>query len=517
MTATRNRKWMAVVSGMFALCLSGGALEGASGDGFERAWGPLYQYDASEQRVGILWDHGQQTPRETRARIVHWNQVMLGANALDHTPVAAGETRVFGEQLGPCRTARAFAIVQIAVFEAVNAVTPVCRSYTKLQRPHGATSVDAAIAQAAHDALAAMYPSQAFVFDAALAEDLARIPDKPAKTNGIALGQQAAASILAMRANDGSDYPDPLVGTEWPTSNDPGRWRQDPVSQVPIALGAYWSQMTPFVMESAYQFRCPPMPPMPTTDYTEAFDEAKRLGGDGVNTPTERTADQTLAGVFWGYDGVPGIGTPPRLFNQIVVQIALQRRINATDLARLLALVNTAMADAGMAAWESKYTFDFWRPVIAIREADPDTGPTGAGDGNPDTHGDVDWMPLGAQASNLTGPNFTPPFPAYPSGHATFGGAVFQVLRRFYKTDRIAFTFVSDELNGVTRDNQGNVRPLAPRSFKTLSQAEEENGQSRIYLGVHWSFDKTEGVAQGRKVGNWVFDHAFTRLPRAGR
>lgn len=182
------------------------------------------------------------------------------------------------------------------------------------------------------------------------------------------------------------------------------------------------------------------------------------------------------------------------------------------QLARLFALVNVAMADSGVAIWESKFHYDFWRPVGGIREASQGTGPGGAGDGNPSTTADPKFTPLGAPASNLTGPNFTPPFPSYPSGHAGFGGALFQVLRRFYGTDNVPFTFVSDELNGETVANDGTVRPLVPRSFKTFSQAEEENGQSRIYLGIHWEFDKTQGIAQGRKVANYVFDNAFRPL-----
>ena len=172
--------------------------------------------------------------------------------------------------------------------------------------------------------------------------------------------------------------------------------------------------------------------------------------------------------------------------------------------------------EAGLAAWESKYHFDIWRPITGIRESDAGSGPTGLGDGNSMTAGDPHFSPLGAPASNLMGPNFTPPFPAYPSGHATFGGALFQTLRRFYGTDDIAFTFVSDEFNGITRGNDGVVRPLMPRSFSSLSQAEEENGQSRIYLGIHWSFDKTEGIAQGRRVGDYVFDHTFAPLHHEG-
>jgi hypothetical protein len=169
------------------------------------------------------------------------------------------------------------------------------------------------------------------------------------------------------------------------------------------------------------------------------------------------------------------------------------------------------MADAGIAIWESKFHYDLWRPVTGIREADPGTGPTGRGDGNNRTHGDVNFSPLGAPASNLQGPNFTPPFPAYPSGHAGFGGALFQTLRRFYGTDDIPFTFISDEFNGRTADNNGNIRPLIPRSFNLLSEAEEENGQSRIYLGIHWSFDKTQGIAQGRRVARYVYENAFQR------
>jgi hypothetical protein len=108
--------------------------------------------------------------------------------------------------------------------------------------------------------------------------------------------------------------------------------------------------------------------------------------------------------------------------------------------------------------------------------------------------------------------NFTPPFPAYASGHATFGAALFQTLRRFYGTDRIRFTFVSDEFNGVTTDNQGNVRPRIPRTFPNLAAAEEENGQSRIYLGIHWEFDKTEGIRQGRRIADFVLKNAFQRV-----
>jgi hypothetical protein len=248
---------------------------------------------------------------------------------------------------------------------------------------------------------------------------------------------------------------------------------------------------------------------MTSADYTAAYNEVKNLGGDGIVTSTQRTEEQTFIGIFWAYDGTPSLCAPPRLYNQITVRIADQRRLSAIQFARLLALVNTAMADAGMTIWKSKYYYDFWRPVLGIRESDPGTGPTGLGDGNPDTIGDTSFSPLGAPASNLNGPNFTPPFPAYPSGHAGFGGTIFQIMRRFYGTDNIAFTFVSDEFNGQTRDNQGNMRPYRPRSFSTLSQAEEENGQSRIYLGIHWTFDKTQGIALGRRVADHVFDHAF--------
>jgi hypothetical protein len=467
-------------------------------NGFNAVFGPLFHPGPNvPPLVG---------PRHGLDSLHRWNVIAINASGLDHTPVAPGENRVFGEQLGPGRSSRAMAIVHIAMFDALDAVVGGYTSYTGTHASPGPMSVDAAIAQAARDTLAALFPSQTATFDGYLAEDLAAIRNVQQKANGIDLGQRTAAAILAMRLNDGSQIPEPHVGIDYFPSNLPGHWRQDPISLIPLALGAHWGECLPFVVSSTSQFRAPPPPDMTSTAYTAAYNEVKNLGGA---TGTQRTEEQTFIGIFWAYDGTPSLCAPPRLYNQVTVRIADQRGMSAIQFARLLALVNVGMADAGMTIWESKYHYDFWRPVLGIRESDPGTGPTGLGDGNPDTVGDTNFSPLGAPASNLTGPNFTPPFPAYPSGHAGFGGALFQVMRRFYGTDNIAFTFVSDEFNGQTRDNNGNIRAYRPRSFSNLSQAEEENGQSRIYLGIHWAFDKTEGIAQGRRVGDYVFDHAF--------
>ena len=460
---------------------------------------------------------GREIPKTTAAGrpldpVHRWNKVAIDATGLDHAPT--DQDHVFGEQLGPGRASRAMAIVHIAIADAVSAITHRYQSYTGVQVTRVPVSLNAAIAQAAHDALVALYPSQQAIFEADLATDLNAIRNQIAKTNGVDLGQRVASALLALRTGDGSEIPEPVLGVDYFTSDQPGHWRQDPISVVPIALGAHWGECKPFVVASNDQFRVPAPPAMTSADYTAAYNEVKSLGGDGIVTPTSRTDEQTFIGTFWAYDGTPSLCAPPRLYNQITVQLADQKHLNIVDLARLLALMNTAMADTGMAVWESKYYWDLWRPITGIRESDPGTGPTGLGDGNDDTIGDVNFTPLGAPASNLTGPNFTPPFPAYPSGHAGFGGAIFQTLRRFFGTDNITFTFVSDEFNGITKDNQGNVRPYMPRTFTSLSQAEEENGQSRIYLGIHWSFDKTQAIAQGRNVANYVFDHAFTPVSK---
>ena len=475
--------------------------------GHSDALGPRYKAAPQRSQIPLRQHEGVDSVR-------HWNEIAVNASGLDHTPVAAGEKRVFGEQYGPTRASRAMAIVHIAMFDSVIAIKGGYKSYTGILPAAKDASVNAAIATAAHDTLSALFPSQVPSFDAELSHDLKLIFPEQSKKHGIAVGQQAAAAILALREDDGSEHPEPRVGIDFTTGDKPGQWRQDPISQIPIALGAFWAEVKPFIMKSANQFRVPPPPALGSTAYATAFDEVKKVGGDGIVTPTLRTEEQTDIGIYWAYDGTPSLCAPPRLYNQIAVQIADQMGSDATELSRLLALVNMAMADAAIAIWESKYYYDFWRPVTGIREADIGTGPTGEGDGNPATFADLTFRPFGAPASNLNGPNFTPPFPAYPSGHAGFGGALFQTLRKFFRQDQIAFTFVSDEFNGLTRDSNGNVRPLIPRSFKSLSEAEEENGQSRIYLGIHWAFDKTVGIAQGRNVADYVLKHAFAPLQR---
>ena len=511
-------KVLALFAVLFVLASPQGIFAEGFRGGLDEAFGPRFHPDARPAPPGAK--HRPRHAFDGAGSVSHWNEIAIDASGLDHTPIAPGENRaVFGEQLGPVRASRAMAIIHLAIFDAVNAIEGGYKSYTGVGPAPIGTSMKAAIAQAAHDTMVALFPSQAPSFDDQLADDLTDIPDGRLKTNGIGLGRRTAAAILAARANDGSERPgprEPRVGMEFFTSNDPGKWRQDPVSLIPIALGAYWGEVKPFVLERADQFRVPVPPALDSHAYADAFNEVKAIGGCGNDpadcmggspTPTERTAEQTQIGTYWAYDGTPSLCAPPRLYNQITMRIAHKMGTdnNALELARLLALVNVAMADAGIAVWESKYYYQYWRPVTGIREADEHTGPTGLGDDNPATVGDTTFLPLGAPASNLSGPNFTPPFPAYPSGHAGFGGALFEMLRKYYRTDRIPFTFISDEFNGVTRDNLGTARPVVERSFSSLSQAEEENGQSRIYLGIHWAFDKTEGIAQGRRVADYVF------------
>src|SRR5262245_15408722 len=257
---------------------------------------------------------GPQTPPGSDT-IRRWNEIAIDASGLDHAPVPPGDPRVPGEQLGPTRSSRAMAIVHIAMFDSVNAIVGGYQSYTGVGSAPRGTSMEAAVAQAAHDTLIALFPSQAAAFDALLEEDLANIDDPLGRVNGIELGQQVAAAILERRAGDGSEVPDPQVGIDFFTSNEPGKWRVDPISQKTIALGAFWGAVTPFVMTASNQFRVPAPPDMTSREYAAAFKAVKKVGGDGVTTKTTRTDEQSEIGIYWAYDGTPSLCAPPRLYN----------------------------------------------------------------------------------------------------------------------------------------------------------------------------------------------------------
>jgi hypothetical protein len=426
--------------------------------------------------------------------VLEWNAIAL--DALKNDSLLGANAK----QNSPTHSSRALAIVQAAVFDAVNSIDQSYEPYLiDLHAPDG-TSITAAAAQAAHDTLVSLFPDYKPTLDARLAADLAADPSPLwARIVGIVVGDIVAQNILAVRSNDGSNVPMPYT-----PGSAPGQWQPDPLHPTQKALGSLWGQVTPFAVPSSEMFQVPAPPALTSQAYADAFNEVKSLGADGTTTPTTRTAEQTQIAFFWGYDGSPGLGTPPRLYNQIAEVLAVQEHNTVVQNARFFALIDLAMADAGITCWDGKYDYNFWRPVTAIRRA--------AEDGNPQTTPDPTWAPLGAPADNGSGTNFTPPFPAYASGHATFGSALFRMMADFFGRDDIHFTIGSDEFNGVTRDQNGNVRPVVTRSFDSFSQAAEENGQSRIYLGIHWSFDKVQGIICGDHIADFVFQHLL--LPR---
>ena len=430
--------------------------------------------------------------------VLHWNTVAMNAAVVDHGVGAPGL------QFGPTRTSRAFAIVQGAVYDAVNSIDPKAAPYlVQVSAPNGA-SIDAAVAEAAYTTLLSLYPYQKPYFDSELATSLQNIPATP-KIEGMAVGMTVANFILAARANDGSQIDAVGQPINFTYGTAPGQWRPDPLHPNAKPLTPDWGQVAPFVVQSATQFGAPPPPAITTLAYAQAFEQVKSLGA--VNSTT-RTNNETDIGYFWGYDAQPGLCAPVRLYNQIAETVAQKMGNSVVENARFFALVNFAMADAGITCWDDKFAYELWRPVTAIRENDPGTGPSLLGSGNPYLvgQGDPTWQPLGAPAVAGNGINFTPPFPSYTSGHATFGGAAFKLMEDFYHTDLIpgGLTFDSGE--------NGQPRPLTPRTFNFFSQMAGENAQSRIYLGIHWEFDAVEGIRCGDHIADYVYTHSLAPL-----
>lgn len=409
-------------------------------------------------------------PLERRAlmaadAVLEWNEVLLDAVRADRT--------------APPLAARDMAMVHLAVFDAVNAVERTHDGYLPGRiKAKGNTSAPAAVASAAHRVLSGLFPNQRAAFDAALADSLADVRNGSPERKGVALGREVGDRMLALRADDGStDVVAYQPGTE------PGDWRPTPPGFQQSPALPQWPDVTPFAVRAADQFEPNGPPALTSREYTRAFEEVKSLGSA---TSTTRTADQTQIALFWA-DG-PGTATPPGHWNEIAQDVAEAEGTSLAQNARLFALLNVALADAAVACWDAKYTFDFWRPVTGIRAADTD--------GNPRTEADPNWTPLIA----------TPPFPSYTSGHSTFSSAAAAVLARFFGTDRVTFTTATDDLPGVTR------------SFSSFSDAAEEAGMSRIYGGIHWQFDNTDGQQSGEAIGNYVYDHVLTRnRPWRGR
>jgi hypothetical protein len=329
-------------------------------------------------------------------------------------------------------------------------------------------SIEAAASAAAHRVLVALFPAEEVQFDRLHASTLATLPDAPQTRAGVAWGESVADQILAWRASDSS-----AATVVPPADSGPGSWVATPPAFAPYLL-PQWGEVTPFVIPTGAHFRPLGPPALDTAKYAEEYSEMKALGAAVGST---RTAEQSLIAQFWA-DGA-GTETPPGHWNSIAQRLAAARGHTLIENARLFALLNIAMADAAITAWDAKYSFHSWRPVTAIRNGDLD--------GNPATVGDPTW------SSYLV----TPPFPDYVSGHSTFSGAASRVLARFYGTDDIAFSTGSDFLPGITR------------SFASFSAAAREAAESRLYGGIHCRSANEDGLTMGVEIGEWTFAHVM--------
>jgi membrane-associated phospholipid phosphatase len=380
--------------------------------------------------------------RASADEVIRWNEVATDAATAN--------------KVDPLTESRIFAILHIAIHDAVNAVQPRYQSY--LPKESSAlvdASLEAAVAGAAHEALVALIPAGKESFDIAFEKSLGQVPDSPRKEAGVEIGRAAAAAILAVRETDGANRT-----IEYTAGTEPGQYCPTPPDFTP-AFMSHWGKITPFVLQSSAQFRCPEPPPINSEKAFAEIEEVRAIGGSKSAT---RTAEQSEIARFW-YE------SSPRGWNRIAREVAAPRGFDAWENARLFALVNLALADGYIAGFEDKYHCNYWRPVTAIRHM-----------------GDREWL------SYLP----TPPVPDYPSTHTVVGAAAATAIARFFGTDFISFSMTS-----------GEPYPDITRKFWSFSEAARENGASRILCGIHFASAVRAGYIQGEQVGDWVFQNAL--------
>jgi hypothetical protein len=389
--------------------------------------------------------------------VLDWDATLLNAIQQDGT--------------APPLASRHAAIMHTAIYDAVNGIAGQYRPYfTTVSEDFAAgASPDAAIVQAAFQVLSDLYPGQRANFVEQRDRSLAEIPDGSAKTRGIAVGQFVADRILAARRNDGSGG----AQDRYLPSTTPGSYQ--PTRLDNFVLYPEWGEVTPFIIPSVASFRTSGPPSFGGSRYGDELNEVQQIGG--INSSI-RTADQSEVAAFWAYDR-PDTFRPTAQWNQIAEVVALQTGTSLLDSARVFAAINVAQADAGIVAWDAKYTYNQLRPITAIRQADSD--------GNPETIGNPNWQSLLP----------TPPFPDYVAGHSTFGAAAAGVLTFFYGDD-YQLSVTSQEIPGISR------------SFSSFEQAAIENGLSRIYGGVHVTSADQDGLLIGQAVADYVTRNAFS-------
>jgi len=414
------------------------------------------------------------SPTVARAdAVTDWN--LIASNAI---VVTAGQP--------PPVSALSFAMVQGAVYDAVNAIDRGHQPYLSEPPSNPTDSKEAAAATAAFRVLvgfpdlSGLFPAQLPTLQPLYDAYIAGLPDNPpgSKAAGITIGETTGRAMLVARMNDGRFGPPPTL---YPPA--PGIWRPTPPNYASDPAPWVGNVLT-FIVPSAEMLRTDGPNALTSAEYAEDFNEVKDLGS---LTSITRTADETDAAIFWQDHA-------HALFNRIFRTLATSQQLDIVENARLFAMTNLAAADAAIGCWNDKYYWQFWRPITGIREADTD--------GNPATQADPTWLPLFDPATPVCHPPalFTPPFPDHPSGHACATGAFMHTLKNFFGTDKIGFTAFSN-------------KSCTTRSFARFSDALKEVIDARVWGGIHFRTADTQGAVLGKKVAQYLKKHYFQPVP----